>query len=216
MHKYMFTNNSCWIKTGSGIEMLDVDSIDCCFNPWGPNEVTIKGYHRAAIEFDKIEDYCFETDGGTLMFFPNNKGEKPMNPMYAMPNIISHKYLEKSGTTIIEWSDGTKTSVTAENPETADKYVGFEMAIAKKAMGNNNKFNNLADYWLVKKPKKDAAIKAKLDAEAAEKKRIEENHRIKIQKYLVHKEALRLKREYEAKRLASEKYGVPFDNAGVK
>ena len=128
-----------------------------------------------------------------------------------MPKIKEHTYIKNTGVTILEWSDGTKTVARAENPDTADEYVGFMMAIAKKAMGNDNTASNLADYWLVKKPERDARATWEKEAREAEQKRIEKKHKEKREKYLIKKEALRLKREYEAKKLAAEKYGIPMD-----
>lgn len=128
------------------------------------------------------------------------------------PNIIAYKYNNESGVTYIKWSDKTETRVRAEDPATADPYTGFMMAIAKKAMGNDNTASNLADYWLVKKPEREAKAAKENAKREAEQKRIEKVRRDKKEKYLIKKEALRLKREYEAKKLATEKYGIKFED----
>lgn len=128
------------------------------------------------------------------------------------PEIIAYKYNNESGVTYIKWSDNTETRVRAEDPTTADPYIGFMMAIAKKAMGNDNTASNLADYWLVKKPKREAKAAEENAKREAEQKRIEKKHKEKREKYLIKKEALRLKREYEAKKLAAEKYGIKFED----
>lgn len=129
----------------------------------------------------------------------------------AVPNIIDYSYNEEIGLTTIKWSDGTKTIARAENPEKADKFTGFMTAYAKKAAGNNNTINDLFDEWVIEKPKKDAAIKAENEKRKNEAKAKEERARRKREKYLIRKEALRIKRDYEAKKLAKEKYGIPID-----
>lgn len=129
----------------------------------------------------------------------------------AVPNIIDYSYNEEVGLTTIKWSDGTKTIARAENPEKADKFTGFMTAYAKKAAGNNNTINDLFDEWVIEKPKKDAAIKAENEKRKNEAKAKEERARRKREKYLIRKEALRIKRDYEAKKLAKEKYGIPID-----
>lgn len=129
----------------------------------------------------------------------------------AVPNIVDYSYNEEVGLTTIKWSDGTKTIARAENPEKADKFTGFMTAYAKKAAGNNNTINDLFDEWVIEKPKKDAAIKAENEKRKNEVKAREERARRKREKYLVRKEALRIKRDYEAKKLAKEKYGIPMD-----
>ena len=129
----------------------------------------------------------------------------------AVPNIIDYSYNEEIGLTTIKWSDGTKTIARAENPEKADKFTGFMTAYAKKAAGNNNVINDLFDKWAIEKPKKEAELKAKKDRIIAENKAKEERDRKKREKHLIRREALRIKREYEAKKLAHEKYNIPMD-----
>lgn len=128
-----------------------------------------------------------------------------------MPNIKDYTYDSKIGLTIIKWCDGTKTVVKAENPDTADQYTGFVTAIAKRATGNTSHINNLFDKWAIKKPIKDKIAEEKRIAEEIENKRIADKRRAKREKWLIHREAIRIKREYEARKLANEKYGVPMD-----
>lgn len=129
-----------------------------------------------------------------------------------MPNIKDYTYDSKIGLTIIKWCDGTKTVVKAENPDTADQYTGFVTAIAKRATGNTSHINNLFDKWAIKKPIKDKIAEEKCIAEEIENKRIADKRRAKREKWLIRREAIRIKREYEARKLANEKYGVPMDN----
>lgn len=82
---------------------------------------------------------------------------------------------------------------------------------ALEAAGNTSRINSLFDKWTVKKSIKDKIAEEKRIAEETETKRILEKRKAKREKWLIHKEALRIKREYEAKKLAQEKYGVPID-----
>lgn len=128
-----------------------------------------------------------------------------------MPSIVNYTYDEKTGKTFIKWSDNTETTVIAENPEKADRFTGFMTAYAKRAAGNTSYINNLFDKWAIKKPIKDKIAEEKRIAQEAENKRIAEKHRTKREKYIIRKMALQRKREYEAKKLAKEKYGIPMD-----
>ena len=128
-----------------------------------------------------------------------------------MLNIKNYTYIDHIGLTTIEWSDGTKTTVRAENPAYADQYTGFVTAYAKKAAGNTNNINNLFDEWAVERPEKEKKrlcdeLIARLEAHEKQ-----ERENKKREKRIIRREALRLKREYEAKKLAQEKYGVPVD-----
>ena len=129
-----------------------------------------------------------------------------------MPNIKDYIYNSKIGLTIIKWCDGTKTVVKAENPDAADQYTGFVTAIAKRATGNTSHINNLFDKWAIKKPFKDKIAEEKRIAEEIENKRIADKRRAKREKWLIRREAIRIKREYEARKLANEKYGVPIED----
>ena len=128
-----------------------------------------------------------------------------------MPNIKNYTYIDHIGLTTIEWSDGTKTTVRAENPARADQYTGFVTAYAKKAAGNTNNINKLFDEWAIERPEKEKKrlcdeLIARLEAHEKQ-----ERENKKREKRIIRREALRLKREYEAKKLAQEKYGVPVD-----
>lgn len=128
-----------------------------------------------------------------------------------MPNIKDYTYDSKIGLTIIKWFDGTKTVVKAENPDIADQYTGFVTAYAKKAAGNNSKINNLYDKWTVEIPKLKAETDKMVEKMKAEEAQKEERNRKKREKYIIRKMALQRKREFEARKLASEKYGIPED-----
>ena len=128
-----------------------------------------------------------------------------------MPEITNYTYIAHIGLTTVEWSDGTKTTVRAENPARADQYTGFVTAYAKKAAGNTNNINNLFDEWAIERPKREAKRGAEELAARLEAHEKQERENKKREKRLIRREALRLKREYEAKKLAQEKYGVPVD-----
>ena len=128
-----------------------------------------------------------------------------------MPEIVNYTYDFETGKTTIKWSDKTETTVASENPDTADQYTGFVTAIAKRATGNTSHINNLFDKWAIKKPIKDKIDEVKRLTQEIEEKRIADKRRIKREKWLIRREAIRIKREYEARKLANEKYGVPMD-----
>lgn len=143
--------------------------------------------------------------------FSKSMNEKRNDNNMRMPEIKNYTYNEKIGLTTIEWCDGTKTTARAENPECADRFTGFMTAYAKKAAGNTNRINDLFDEWVIEKPKKEAELKAKEERIIAENKVKEERDRKKREKHLIRREAIRIKREYEAKKLAHEKYNIPMD-----
>lgn len=154
-------------------------------------------YSRELISVDKI-DY---TTGILYVDTTFNK----------LPDIINYTYNETTAVTTIEWSDGTKTTVRAENPDTADPHTGFVTAYAKRAAGNNNMINKLYDEWAIKKPAREAKAQIKANAAALEEQRIAKKRKAKKEKYLIRKRAAEINKEYEAKKLACEKYGVPMD-----
>ena len=136
------------------------------------------------------------------------KERKDMRNPYriSIPQIANYSYC--NGTTTIIWRDGTKTTCHAD-PEKADQYTGFMIAVAKYAMGNGNQATNFADYWINKLPaRKEKEEKKKLAAET-EARRIEEKRRKRRAQNRIRKAAIRRAEEYAAKKLAFEKYGVP-------
>ena len=128
-----------------------------------------------------------------------------------MPEIVNYTYNSETGMTKIKWSDKTETTVYTEIGTIPDQFTGFVVAYAKKAAGNTSHINNLFEKWAIKKPIKDKIAEEKRIAQETEEKRIAEKRKVKREKWLIRKEALRIKREYEARKLANEKYGVPLD-----
>ena len=128
-----------------------------------------------------------------------------------MPEIVNYIYDKTTGMTKIKWSDKTETTVYTEIGTIPDQFTGFVVAYAKKAAGNTSRINNLFEKWAIKKPIKDKIAEEKRIAQETEEKRIAEKRKIKREKWLIRKEAIRIKREYEARKLANEKYGVPMN-----
>ena len=132
------------------------------------------------------------------------------------PDIKPLMYLEirdysySNGTTKIYWADGTVTTCHAD-PDKADQYTGFMIAIAKRAMGNGNKATNEADWWINKLPARIKKAEEKEAAEQAEAERLEKKRRERRAKNRIRRAAIRRAEEYQAKLLAEKKYGVPTE-----
>ena len=158
----------------------------------------------------KMQDAYFAFDERGLEL-----AEKENNTMKVkninMPEIVNYTYDKTTGTTKIKWSDKTETTVYTEIGTVPDQFTGFVVAYAKKAAGNTSRINNLFEKWAIKKPIKDKIAEEKRIAQETEEKRIAEKRKVKREKWLIRKEALRIKREYEARKLANEKYGVPLN-----
>lgn len=50
--------------------------------------------------------------------------------------------------TVVYWKDGTKTVVKCQDGDTYSKETGLAMAIAKKAYGNDGKYNDIMKAWI--------------------------------------------------------------------
>ena len=114
--------------------------------------------------------------------------------------------------TVLTFADGSKESVECP-ADKADSYYGFTTCyakhIAKKFLNKN--ISDMADYWLITKPKREAEARAKADAQRAEEQRLAERDKKRREKYRIRMEAIRRKEAYEAAKLAEEKYGIPAD-----
>lgn len=112
--------------------------------------------------------------------------------------------------TVLTFADGSKESVECP-ADKADAYYGFTTCyakhIAKKFLGKN--ISDMADYWLITKPKREAEARAKAEIQRAEEQRLAERDKKRREKYRIRMEAIRRKEAYEATKLAEEKYGVP-------
>lgn len=123
----------------------------------------------------------------------------------------------KGKRTILEWTDGTVTTVKCPESE-LNAYNGFAIALAKKAMGNDNTMNKLADYWINKLPAKSAKMQAEIEKHKTEELRIAEKKKAKKEKWEMRKAVLARKRAYEDARkqrtiaeIAEREFGVPID-----
>lgn len=112
--------------------------------------------------------------------------------------------------TTLHFGDGTHTSVEAP-ADKADPYMGFYICYAKRMAGNDNTINDVAEHWIEDVPKKKAKEKAETDKKEQEKQRIQERDKKRREKKRIRLEAIRRKEQYDAAKLANEKYGVPMD-----
>ena len=58
------------------------------------------------------------------------------------------KVIFNNPATIVFWSDGTKTVAKAHGEDKFDKEVGLTVCIAKKAMGNKKKWDQVFKKWI--------------------------------------------------------------------
>lgn len=157
---------------------------------------------------------CYETNTA-------NKEEEIMISDYRVEDCTvfdktSRQHI-KGKRTILEWTDGTTTTVDCLENE-VNAYYGFAIALAKKAMGNDNTMNELADYWINKLPAKKAKIQAEIEKCKAEELRIAEKKKAKKEKMEMRKAVLIRKRAYEEAQkqraiaeIAEREFGVPID-----
>lgn len=146
----------------------------------------------------------------------------PYRATFCMPKISDYSYtkvqaINKSNNTrydametAITFVNGDKVTVSCPIEE-ANQYTGFYTAIAKYAMGNSNKVNNEADYWINKLPKQKAKTEEKTRRLKEQAKNIKRKKERRLQKEREDMEAKRLADKYKIKLIANKKYGVPLD-----
>lgn len=146
----------------------------------------------------------------------------PYRTTFCMPKISDYSYtkvqaINKSNNTrydtmetAITFANGDKVTVSCPIEE-ANQYTGFYTAIAKYAMGNSNKVNNEADYWINKLPKQKARAEEKARRLKEQAKNIKRKKERRLQKEREDMEAKRLADKYKIKLIANKKYGVPLD-----
>lgn len=146
----------------------------------------------------------------------------PYRATFCMPKISDYSYtkvqaINKSNNTrydametVITFVNGDKVTVSCPIEE-ANQYTGFYTAIAKYAMGNSNKVNNEADYWINKLPKQKAKTEEKARRLKEQAKNIKRKKERRLQKEREDMEAKRLADKYKIKLIANKKYGVPLD-----
>ncbi len=128
----------------------------------------------------------------------------------SQPEIVDYFYNKEKGTTVLKWSDGTTTKATVQMGDEPDRLTGFAYAVAKKYYSGNDFFAE-ADYWLIRKPRKEMALIKKLKQDAENERKREEKRKRNRERRVLRAKALDRKREYEARKLAAEKYGVPME-----
>lgn len=146
----------------------------------------------------------------------------PYRATFCMPKISDYSYtkvqvINKSNNTrydametVITFANGDKVTISCPIEE-ANQYTGFYTAIAKYAMGNSNKVNNEADYWINKFPKQKAKTEEKARRLKEQAKNIKRKKERRLQKEREDMEAKRLADKYKIKLIANKKYGVPLD-----
>lgn len=146
----------------------------------------------------------------------------PHRATFCIPKISDYSYtkvqaINKSNNTrydametAITFANGDKVTVSCPIEE-ANQYTGFYTAIAKYAMGNSNKVNNEADYWINKLPKQKAKTEEKARRLKEQAKNIKRKKERRLQKEREDMEAKRLADKYKIKLIANKKYGVQLD-----
>lgn len=72
--------------------------------------------------------------------------ESMFNSRPALPSIKNVYFNDP--VTVVLWNDGTKTIVKCQDGDTYSKETGLALCMAKKAMGNNGKFNDIFKKWI--------------------------------------------------------------------
>lgn len=185
------------------------DCCDCCGHDVCEDSDYNEDFENE-LDDDEIEDYKYNKSCKNL---DNDKKFNIGNLTQSLtyPKIRDYYYDEKTATTVIKWTDGTTTKVKAAEGDTPDQHTGFANAVAKKYFGNRNFFAREAKWWIIDEPKyraDDEKFRKEYDAEQARK---EEKRKKDRENRIIKAKALARKREYEARKLSAEKYGVPMD-----
>ena len=141
-----------------------------------------------------------------------NLGNLAVSQTY--PQIREYFYDPWTATTVVKWTDNTITKVKAAEGDTPDQHTGLANAVAKKYFGNGNLFAREAKWWIVDEPKarkEEEKFCKNYDAEQARKA---EKRKANRERRIINAKALARKREYEARKLAEKKYGVPAEWGG--
>lgn len=189
------------VRVKAGLTIVDYNTLYC-------NEEMANMAGNILTIFELVSDYAYAVQEND--WYWNDEMLEPVEQSKLTPEIADYKYNSETGETWIKWVDKTETRVRPEKDTEPNQFVGFVTAYAKKAAGNTSRINSLFDKWAIKKPIKDKMAEEKRIAEETETKRIIEKRKAKREKWLIRKEALRIKREYEARKIANEKYGVPM------
>lgn len=199
-------------KNGSYIKVMPVEdkcSCDCCCHDVCEDSDYNKDFENE-LDDDEIEDYKYnkscESIGNDKKF---NLGNLAQSLTY--PQIRDYYYDEKTATTVIKWTDDTITKVKAAEGDTPDQHTGLANAVAKKYFGNGNLFAREAKWWIVDEPKARKEEEEFCKNYDAEQARLEAKRKANRERRIINAKALARKREYEARKLAAEKYDVPME-----
>lgn len=83
--------------------------------------------------------------------------ETACNLGFALPS-IKNVYFNPPATVVL-WDDGTKTVVKCQDGDTYSRETGLALCMAKKAMGNNGKFNDIFKKWIPEEKKEESKKK---------------------------------------------------------
>lgn len=103
----------------------EIDSIE-------KNSLNLKNEYQAKITLSNVSDFD--------IFLPKDN--------ISIPEI--EKVIFNDPATIVYWSDGTKTVVKKQKPDSKKKFdpeKGLAMAIAKKALGNTGRYFDTIKEW---------------------------------------------------------------------
>ncbi len=180
------------------------------------NEINPCGADCNCCNCDECNDSDYENNkvaeslGNDKKFDCGDLASKP-----TCPEIREYYYDPWTGTTVLKWTDGTTTKVRANKDDTPDQHAGFAYAVAKKFFGNGNGAMKEAKWWIEDEPKireQEEEFCKEYDAEQARK---EAKRKADREKRIIKAKALERKREYEARKLAAEKYDVPMEWRGT-
>lgn len=101
-------------------------------------------------EYEKLMRDCgvhqFGLDGFRKLF--NIKPRESTLPS------IKNVYFNPPATVVL-WNDGTKTVVKCQDGDSYSKQTGLALCMAKKAMGNSSKFNDIFKKWIPEEKKEE-------------------------------------------------------------
>lgn len=106
-------------------------------------------------------------------------------------------FTDNGRTTTVEWMDGTKTTVRAEDPEKATPYCGFTAALAKKIFGTGEAIRKM--NAAIDKAQEPARIRAEKRKAEKEKRKANEAEKRKSHDWRVARRVEELKIEQEAR-----------------
>jgi len=117
---------------------------------------------------------------------------------YIVPEVKSIAFHEENKTTVVRWSDGTKTVVRCGEGENWSEYSAFVAALAKRMFGSTSAVKKIIDRCDLKKiaQRKEEAVRAERQRQDEAAKRNRENRIRRMAREMVERqEAFDLARE---------------------